>query len=83
MMVTIQKEKKMTLCYSYMKKTKKLKKQQLMSKCADTARMPFRKWSSTVFDKWLPHVPHFSSVAKGEGKPFPGLINFMVYTPTW
>jgi len=53
-----------------------------MSKCADTARMPFRKWSSTVSDKWLSHVPHFYSVANGEGKPFPALINFMAYTPS-
>jgi len=58
------------------------KKKQLMSKCTDTARMPFRKWSSTVSDKWLSHVPHFSSVANGEGKPFPALINFMAYTPS-
>jgi len=31
-------------------KNKHLTKQ-LMSKCADTARTPFRKWSSTVSDK--------------------------------
>jgi hypothetical protein len=51
-------------------KTIKSIKKQLMSKCAETARMPLRKWNSPVSDKRLSQVPHFSSVANGEGKPF-------------